>query len=420
MDEITNFFDAEEIIEGVLSRPSVFKAKEKLYPEYIPPNLPYREEQIRLLAQYFKSLLYSPGSLSQRVFLHGPVGVGKTVTARTFGSIFSAKAKNRGIHLQYIHVNCHRDRTVYNIVTEIAKHLRVPLPQRGLSAFELYTAILEYLEESDVYIILALDEFDYFVRVSGSDALYFFIRTYDEYPEYTKRINFILIGRDLSELNNLDSATSSYLLRHMIAFKPYTSKELKAILKQRMELAFWEGTVKEEVIDAIAEIVGIDKGGDGNARAAIELLLRAGEAADYEGNPQVTLEHLRKAYASLAGTESSSYVIIAKDMILHLPLHELLIYAAVIKALKRSGRQYVRMGDVESEYEMLCELYNEKPRGHTQVYEYIRDLKQRGLIEARTSSKGYRGRSTLIGIFNVPLHQLEKEVTKLIEQYTHK
>jgi len=414
------FAETEKIIERVLNKPSVFKAKEKLYPEYIPPSLPYREEQIRLLAQYFKPLLYSPGSISQRVFLHGPVGVGKTVTARTFGSVFTTKAKRRGINLQYIHVNCHRDRTVYNIVMEMAKYLRVPLPQRGLSAFELYAAILEYLEDNDIYVILALDEFDYFVKVSGSDALYFFIRTYDEYPEYTKRISFILIGRSLAELNSLDSATSSYLLRHMIAFKPYTSKELKAILRQRMELAFWEGTVEDDVINAIADIVGVDKGGDGNARAAIELLLRAGEAADYEGSPRVTLEHLRKAYASLAGIEGSSYMIIAKDMIIHLPLHELLIYAAAIKALKRSGRQYVRIGDVENEYEMLCEVFGERPRGHTQVYEYIRDLKQRGLIDTKTSGKGYRGRSTLIGIFNVPLDQLEKEVLRLIEQYTHK
>ena len=414
------FMDAEDIIEKVLSKPSVFKAKEALYPEYIPPSLPYREEQIRLLAQYFKFLLYNPGSISQRVFLHGPVGVGKTVTSRAFGSIFSSKAKMKGVNLQYIHVNCHRNRTVYNIVSEIAKHLNIPLPQRGLSAFELYSAILEFLEENDVYVILALDEFDYFIKVSGSDALYFFIRTYDEYPEYTKRINFILIGRSLSELESLDSATSSYLLRHMIAFKPYTAREIRDILKQRLELAFWEGVVAPEVVDAIAEIVGVDKGGDGNARAAIELLLRAGEAADYEGSSYVTLEHLRKAYASVAGAESSSYIVIAKDMILHLPLHELLIYEAVIRALKRTGKQYVRMGEVENEYELLCELYREKPRGHTQVYEYVRDLKQRGLIETRASGKGYRGRSTLIGIFNVPLNTLEKEVLKLIEQYTHK
>jgi len=351
------------------------------------------------------------------VFVHGPVGVGKTVTVRAFGEHIRKTAWKKGIKLKYVHVNCHRARTTFQVVQEIAKNISAPIPHRGLSTLELYTSILEFLDKEDMYLIIGLDEFDYFVRASGSDALYFFIRTYDEYPELVKRVNFILISRSIVELETLDSATSSYLMRHIVSFKPYKSHEIYAILKDRRDEAFWEGTVSDEVLQMIAEMTGVDKHGDGNARTAIEILRLAGEAADYEGSSVVTLDHVRKAYA-VEVSSGASYIALAKDTVLHMSLHEILVYLAIVKALRNSGRQYVRMGEIESEYEVLCEIYGEKPRGHTQVYEYIRDLKRRGLIEARTSGKGYRGKSTLVSIINVPLDILDKEISNILDKIT--
>ena len=409
------FKDIDKIFEDVLEKPSVFKSKEILYPEYIPSRLPYRDRQLKMLVQYFRPLLYNPGTISQRVFVHGPLGVGKTVTVRAFGEHITRRAHQRGINLRYIHINCHRARTTFQVVQEIAKHIGTPLPQRGLSTLEMYSSVLEYLDRENMYIIIGLDEFDYFVRASGSDALYFFVRTYDEHPDLVRRVNFILISRSIVEIELLDSATSSYLMRHIVPFKPYKSYELYEILKDRRDEAFWEGTVSDEVLKMISEIVGVDTGGDGNARVAIELLRLAGEAADYEGSEIVTLEHVRKAYA-LEVSSATSYLALARDSLIHMPPHQMLVYAAIVRTLKNTGKQYVRIGEVETEYGLLCELYGETPRGHTQIYEYIKDLKKRGLIEAKTSSKGYRGKSTLIGIINAPLDLIEKEVYNILDK----
>ncbi len=402
---------ARDIIESVLEHPSVFKSREKLYPEYVPPYLPHREEQLKGLASYFRSLLVEPGSIAQRVLLVGGIGTGKTATARRFGSDFRALAHQRGIRFEYVHVNCHRDRTLYLVMQEIARQLRIPIPPRGLAAQEMYHIILKHLENKDMYIIITLDEFDYFIEVAGNDAVYFLVRTYDEYPHLTKRVNFVFIARSLTSLGRLDSATESYLVRNVIHFKPYTSQELYDILTYRVQEAFHEGTVPDEVVRYIAELVGVDNGGSGNARLALEILMLAGNEADKEGASMVTLEHVRKAYTHT----NPDLSVLVNDVIRHLPLHELLLLLAAVRVLRATGEPYARIGLVEEEYRSICEEYGEKPRRHTQIYEYVNDLKKRGIVEARVSGKGYRGKSTLIGISIGPLEALEKYIEELIE-----
>lgn len=402
---------AWEIIEKELEKPSVFKGKESLAPEFLPDRLPHREEQLKELVNSFKHLVTSPGSFSQKVLLVGSVGTGKTATARIFGRDFTRLARKRRIDLRYVHVNCHRNRTLYNVVLEMARQLEVPLPSRGLSVQEMYSAILSYLDEQNIYSIVALDEFDYFAGIAGSDAVYFLVRTYDEYSDYMKRLNFIFITRSTSSLSLLDSATESYLLKHIIKFKPYTSSELYDILSYRAQQAFYEGVVDDEVLRFIAEIEGVDKGGRGNARFALELLMLAGEAAENEGSLKVTIDHVRKAFSSI-----SPEVTMVSEAILYLPLHELILLWAIVRVLKEAKKPYVKIGDVEKEYIMLCEMLGEVPRKHTQVYEYIMNLKRASIIEARTSGKGYRGRTTLISIRYGPLDALERFIEDLIRK----
>ncbi|MET1101232.1 MAG: ORC1-type DNA replication protein [Pyrodictiaceae archaeon] len=402
---------ARDIIESVLGRPSVFKSKEKLYPEHVPGYLPHREEQLKRLAEYFRSILIDPGSISQRVLLVGGIGTGKTVTSRRFGIDFKLFARQRGIRFEYVHVNCHRDRTLFLVIQEIAKQLRIPVPQRGLSAQEMFSLIIRHLEEKDKYVIIALDEFDYFIETAGSDAVYFLVRMYDEHPSLTKRVNYIFIARDLNSLSRLDAATESYLIRNVIYFKPYVSNEIYDIVKLRAAEAFHEGTIDDEVFKYIADIVGHDKGGSGNARHALELLLLAGEEADREGSGRVSVEHVRRAHATI-----DQNIAIVIDNLNYLQLHELLLLLATIRVLKSSGQPYVRIGDVEREYRGVCEDYGERPRRHTQVYDYVMNLKRLGIIDARVSGKGFRGKSTLIGINIGPLDLLEEKVMDVIEK----
>ncbi len=403
-----------DLIESVLERPSVFRSKAKLDPDYLPDKLPHREEQLKQLAVYFRSIVTDPGSVSQRALIVGPIGVGKTVTARRFVTDLIEVAGKRGIRLRKVEINCHMVRTLYALVSSIAGQLNVPLPPRGYSAREIFERVLEALEERDEHAVIILDEFDYFIETSGNDAVYFLVRVYDEFPMYKRRIHYIFIMRDLKHVNMLNPATVNYLLKNVVALQPYTVAQLYDILSYRAELAFYPGTVGDEVIRYIAELTGIDGHGEGNARQAIQILTLAGEFADQEGSPRVTIDHVRKAHALV-----NPHAVRIQDIIMEgsLSLHQLLLLLAIIRVLKNKETEpYARMGEVEQEYRAVCEEFGEKPRGHTQVYEYIRDLKLKGVIDAKPSGKGMRGRTTLIGLSAAPLDILEKMVIDVIKK----
>lgn len=402
--------DTWKIIEEEIGKPSIFKSRESLMPEHLPDKLPHRENELRSLVTYFKHLVTNPGDISQRVLIIGSVGTGKTALSKLFGKAFTRMARERGYNVSYVHVNCHRNRTLYNVIYDIARQLGIPLPPRGLSAKEMYDALLSYLEETGLHVIVALDEFHYFASVSRNDATYFIARTYEAH-EGAKYVNFIFIASDTSKLAFLDPSTVGYLLRHVIKLEPYTSEQLYDILKYRASLAFYEGVYEDDVLHFIANYEGVEKGGGGNARHALEILLLAGDIADREGSRRVTVDHARKALLSL-----SREIVSISEAIRYSTLHELLVLLSIIRLLRRTGKREVKMGDVEEEYQLICESYGEIPRRHTQLYEYVQNLAKAGVIAASPSSKGYRGRTTLITIHYGPLDVLENYVVELIKK----
>ncbi len=407
----------EEIIESELKGPSVFIDESKLYPEYIPERLPHREEQIRQLSRLFKPLILQPGSTSVKALLAGPIGSGKTVTSIVFGMEFSKLAEVKGVKLKYVHINCSKSNNPSSIFREIKNQLGLSIPDRGLSATELANSILNILNRENMYVIVAFDEFDYFLKSAKPDERYLIVRFYDVFEEDIKRLSFIYIIRGtpayISSL--VDEMTGSYLMKNMVIFEPYKAKELYDILKDRVELAFYPGVISDEVLEYISQLIGIDTGGDGNARKALAVLHAAGKLAEKEISEgkaaRVTIDHVRAVFM-----QEYPLLVNVLDSLYYLPLHELLIFKAIALALLKTGEDYVPIGYVESIYKELCEELGEKPRGHTKVYMYVTDLRNRGLIMTKTSMKGKRGRSTYIGFGMVPLENLLERLDKLIKE----
>ncbi len=405
------------IIESEIKRASVFIDESKLYPEYVPPRLPHREEQIRQLSRLFKYLLIQPGAASIKALLAGPIGSGKTVTSIVFGTELSKIAEARGIRLKYVHINCSKSSNPASIFRELKNQLGLAVPDRGLSATELVNSILKLMDRENLYALVAFDEFDYFLRAAKPDERYLIVRFYDVFEHEVKRLSFIYIIRGtpayISSL--VDEMTGSYLMKNMVIFQPYKSSELYDILSDRVEEAFYPGVVSSEVIEYISKLVGIDCGGDGNARKALAILHAAGKLAEKEISEgrasRVTIDHVRAVFLH----EEPSIVNLL-DMLYYLPLHELIVLKAIILALMRTKEEFISMGVVEEFYRKLCEELGERPRGHTKVYMYVSDLRNRGIIITRTSLKGRRGRSTYIGFGVAPLHKLLDKLEKLIQE----
>ncbi|ADY01100.1 MAG: ORC1-type DNA replication protein [Vulcanisaeta sp.] len=391
--------------------PRIFRNEAALTPEYIPGKLPHREEQLKQLETYFSGFLEEPGSMYPKVVLIGRPGSGKTVTSRKFGN-YVIKSSNR---VRYVHVSCFLNRTLSSVLKDVGVQLNIAIPKRGFSTEELLKMLLDMIKEKDAYAIVALDDVFHLVNNSGPHALGTLIRLGEEYVSRGDRYRFglILISQDLTFRDQLDRSSQSALGNAVIKFEPYTKDQIFEILLTRAQEALLDGAYDEEILEMIADVAGIDENSmddhRGDARYAIDILWRASKLAEMKGSERILPEHVREAIKNtLRGIRS--------DELRMLPLHEKIFLLAIVKSLtKNPNSPYIPFGLAEDEYQVLCEQYGEEPRKHTQLWEYLKDLNTKGFVETRTSSKGMRGRTTLISIPSEPLVTLEEELRKIIE-----
>ena len=390
-----------EIFEEELSRESVFRDASKLLPDYVPRVLVHRDEEFRHLTRVFKPVIEDRAS--QRVLITGNVGVGKTALAQRFGEELEPAAKGREINLSYLHVNCRKDRTPYAVLMKLVRHYNPRWPARGLGPEKLLDMVVDYLNKHDTYLTLTLDELDFFVQLNGSDLLYSLTRAAEE-SGTPNRISIIAIGRDKNFLRSLDAATQSTFMHNVLALDRYTAPQLADILNHRIREAFKVGTVDEDTVALIADIAA--RWGD--ARLALELLWRAGMTADGEGAGEVMPEHARRAKAEV-------YPEVKREVIRDLQLHEKLFLLAVARKLKISKRAYALTGEVEKSYRVVCEEYDEEPRKHTQLWEYLNRMEGLGLVDLQPSGERHRGKSQRISVPDIPVATLERELERLLK-----
>lgn len=387
-----------EIVRETLSRPSIFKNEEPLSLEYLPSRLPHREQQLRFMTELFRSVIDKPGTTSPRVLVTGDIGTGKTVLTQRFGTDIEKTAKSMKLNLRYVHVNCREYRgSLFMILKHVIQKFTTQFPQRGFSSEELLHILLDYLEDKNLHIILALDEADILIRTEGSTSLYNLTRIQEERPGRPVRLSLIVVFRELKNLDKLDRSTQSTLQRNIIRLDKYSNTQLESILRERIELSFREGTVSEEIISFISDIASPN----GDARYAIELIWRAGKHADSEGNTEIKPDHVRNAASAL-------YPAMRTDFLQPLSHHEKLILLALSRVLERSSEAYATMGDTEIAYRMVCEETHEPPRAHTQVWKYVQNLNSTGIVSTRPSTTGFRGKTTLLGLTTAPATAMRK------------
>ena len=396
------------ILEESLSSNSVFERVEALNINYLPKYLPGRDEKIRELAVQFKPVLMYPGGSFVSVVVKGPPGSGKSTTIKRFGEELVQVAKDKGIRLSFVHLNARKYKTLYLMLIETARQLKANIPNRGLSTQEVFKLLYDYLEKKNINLVLAVDEFDYFLATNPLDDVQFLLRYYDELSYETKRISYIFLLKNLAPLMQVKDHIMS-----VIDFPCYSSKELYDILMDRVknEKAFREGAVDEEAIKFIAEIYGADKGGSGNARLALETLDLAGKIADSERSLVVTIDHARKA-SSKVNPELS----IVSEVIKDLDLHEILILKALVDLEKADNIGLFPIGVVEEQYKLIAQKLGEVPRRHTQLYEYVRRLKLIGLLTTLQSDKGVKGRTTIVSLAFPITPEVESLIAKRIEE----
>ncbi|MHA2390108.1 MAG: Cdc6/Cdc18 family protein [Candidatus Hodarchaeales archaeon] len=389
---------------------------------YTPHSIWHREEEMKALVSYFKSIIVSPTTSSKKVILYGPVGTGKTVISHAFGNElvnYLARERNHGDpKFRYFHINCRKTKTPHLILTTVLRYLVSGFPLRGFSVDELLRMFTLLLYEQNLTVLLVLDEIDYLFPEERTDFLYSLSRL-EESPilreeigvstRLESRFNLLTITRDKNFRYYLDTSTASSLGRNYITFSPYTRYQLFDILASRAELGLREDCYNDEILDTIASLA--EEKGD--ARFAIELLWRSAKICEAGGENKLSAEHVRKAVVEVLPIE--------KSIIDDLNTHQKLVLLSIARLLSVCSQSYVTTPEVRREYEMVCEEANNiRPRRQTQVWAYLKDLHRLGIIQQEVENRHLaNGRSTgrisTIRIRDIPTEEIIQTLNHTIE-----
>ncbi len=402
--------------EGIIKNLEVFEEN------YIPDVLWVRSDRAQMLInRYIRRLQLAASSTDVTLIygMFGRVGIGKTTIARYVGRKVEQLANRSGYNFKHVYVNIFYSPTFHEMARMIVKQLIPKVEWRGVSLEEITRAIADYVYRNNLRLLIILDEIQALFKKKGEDAekLYTLLRLYEIVPDRVEPgsgVDIMLVAQSeqiLSYLHEfLPQVESQISLK--VRLEPYTVKELYKILLQRAEIGLYEGTWDDSILQTIAEYYGVDskiaKMPEGSARKAIIALRTAAEIAESEGKRRIMQEHLSKAL----GLEVAA---IDRRLLQSLSKHELLLLLAIAE-LTMEKNDYSITSEVRSRYEEYAAMYGEKPRGHTQINEYLRRLSSLDLIIARPSSKGVRGRTTLIRLApEIPADMLRSELILLLE-----
>jgi len=378
---------------------TVFKNRQALSFDFVPPKLVHRDSQLKRLTTLFSPVVES--NVSQTAFLSGPVGTGKTVTAKRFCTDLKEYGTKSGKAVDFTLVNCRQRNSEAAAMLHIINHFQPNFPDRGFSIAEMMEILRKDLEKRKMHLLIVLDEADVLLRKSGSDIIYRLSRFAEEGMDGRQLVSLILISqRDIFSF--LDPASASTFKRsNIVEFGKYSGQELADIARQRAELALHKGTIDDDSIRLIA-----DASSDfGDARFAIEILEKAGMLADEDGSETITPEHIRAAKAEALSS-------ITESKLVSLEPHLKLVLLAICRSLR--GKAYTTTGEAEEAYRIACEEYGEKPRAHTAFWGYMKDLDDAGMISAHKSGEGVPGKTSIITIPDMPVKILEEKLLQLI------
>jgi len=387
------------LLEDALGR-SVIKNHQPLSFDFVPKELPHREEHFSKVSAIFAPLIMN--GIAQNARFKGPVGSGKTVTAKRFCEEARGVARDKGRSLDFVHVNCRRRDSEGAVLLHVIRKFDEGFPDRGFSVSEMLGILQKHLKMKAVNLLLVLDEADVLLRKQKIDLIYQLTR-FNEEGGQNWNVSLILISQ-MDIQPKLDAASSSTLKKTTVVdFTKYSGTELADILRQRVELAFHAGTVADPVVLELASIAA-KKGGD--ARFAIELLQRSGSMADTRKSDFVLIEHVRKANAE-------TYATMEKEKIADLPRQHRVLLLAVARALKRE--EQVTSSALHKTYSVVCEEYEEEARKGTQFWKYLNDLEHRGLIELEKGKEGM-GNATRVSLHEVEAADLQEFVEESLEK----
>ena len=329
----------DEIFNTFLSGPKIFLNRDVLRPDYIPNNLPHRENQINQIAKIVGPIL--GGTRGSNIFIYGKTGTGKTAVVKYVLNHLLRVSNKIGVPVNHSYINCRYTGTVYRIIVELSKHIGLSIPFTGLATSEVFDRFKNTLETNEVLFIVVLDEIDALVKEHGDNLIYELTRINETLKK--AKVSIIGISNDLLFKDLLDPRVLSSLGEEEVVFRPYTAPELKDILNERAKIALINGSLDTGIINLCSALAAAEHG---DARRALDLLRVAGEIAERNGEKIVKENHVRNAQRKI---EQDRVVLVLQT----LPIHSKLVLCSIY-LMKKNNIDNAITGDVYEVYKEIC------------------------------------------------------------------
>lgn len=387
-----------DYFENLLKKPSIFIDEPTLDINYIPEELPHREKELTILSQLFLNLITCPNSISRKVLITGKTGIGKTATVKLFGNMLIEASIKRGIQINYVHINCRKERTSYKVLIKIIHSINKNFPKRGYSPQDLLEVITEYLNTHDLHLLIVLDELSYLIQ-NGGDLIYSLTRVNDDLMNAKQRISIIGIVRDIFSINSLDVSTMSTLQRNIIKFEKYSKKQIFDIMKYRAKISLKENTISDDILEMVMEVVY--KVGD--IRYGLNLLWKASKFAESRNLKCLNSECIRFGNQDMMSFST-------QDAIKYLSIQKLIFLLSIIKTLKKKEKSKISISEILNLYSILCENLGLSPRSYSQLWNYLNEFEKENIITLNVKSEAIKGRKAFIEIQDIPLTKFENGI----------
>jgi cell division control protein 6 len=264
---------------------SLFKDERFLYPDFVPERLPFRDKELSELVFCLKPA--TSGKKPTNVFVYGKPGTGKTVSLK----FVLNEMEEYSDRVKCLYLNCFEFSSKQALLTKITNYFGYAVSDRGLSSEEVYSKFVALLRSEKFIPIIVFDEAEQLLKDESRKELLYDLSRLGEQQKLS--LGLVFISNDNFFLSHLDDRIRSSLAASSIPFEPYSSPDLKEILKERAKYAFFDFVLDDEVIPLCAAHAA-KLGGD--ARVAIDLLLKAGRLAERENSKKVLLKHVRASF----------------------------------------------------------------------------------------------------------------------------
>ncbi|MEM3515775.1 MAG: orc1/cdc6 family replication initiation protein [Saccharolobus sp.] len=366
-----------DIIDEVLSTfksSRIFVNREYLLPDYIPDELPHREDQIKKIVNILAPIYR--GEKPSNIFIYGLTGTGKTAVVKF---VLVNLYKRFPDKFKYIYINTRQSDTPYRVLADILESLNVRVPFTGLSIAELYRRLIRTINDFNNIIIVVLDEIDAFVKRYNDDILYRLSRVNSEINK--SKVSIIGITNDVKFIDSLDARVKSSLGEEELVFPPYNAEELEDILRRRSKIAFKEGVLSDGVLKLCAALAAREHG---DARRALDLLRVAGEIAE-----RLNDNKIREEYVYIAKSEIERDRV--RDIILTLPFHSKLVLASVV--MNTNSSEVLTTGLVYETYLSITKKLGIEAVTQRRVSDILNELDMVGILTVKVVNRGRYGKT---------------------------